>query len=81
MKFRLSTVLLLVVMTAVFSSCTREFVCRCTISYSGQPGLPEPVVEEYPVTDTKSKAKSVCEGNSDSLVTGNITTLEKCELY
>jgi len=82
MKFRLSTVVLGFFLTAVvFSSCTREYTCTCDISYKGQPGLPEPFTKEYTIRDTKSKAKSVCEDNSDSSQTGGITTVEKCHLY
>ncbi len=84
MKFRLSKVglmLITVVTVTVFSSCTQEYSCRCTISYSGLPGLPDTLVKEYPVRDTKKKAKAVCEENSSQTVTDGITTTEKCLLY
>lgn len=63
------------------SSCTREYICQCTIKYSGQPGLPDSSVKEYPITDTKDKAKSTCEANSGTYVNGAITAEENCHLY
>lgn len=82
MKFRLPVVLMmLVVVMVMFSSCTREYVCKCTISYSGQPGLPDTLVKEYPVTDTKKKAKAVCEENSQNSEQNGIKTVENCHLY
>lgn len=82
MKFRLPVVLImLVVGMVILSSCTREYVCKCTISYSGQPGLPDTLVREYHVTDTKKKAKAVCEENSDNSEENGIKTVENCHLY
>jgi len=82
MKLRLSTVLVILFLSiTVFSSCTKEYKCRCVISYSGEPGLPDTVIKVYPVTDKKEQAQAVCEENSDSTVTGRITTVEKCKLY
>ena len=82
MKCRLSAVLMmLVVVMILFSSCTREYVCKCTISYSGHPGLPDTLVREYPVRDTKKKAKAVCEENSETSELNGITSVENCHLY
>ncbi len=82
MKFRLSAVLMMLVLVAImFSSCTREYVCKCTISYTGQPGLPDTLVREYPVKDTKKKAKAVCEENSQNSEQGGIKSVENCHLY
>lgn len=63
------------------SSCIRSYTCECRISYSGQPGLPDTVFQDYPLKDTKKKAKSVCESNSSVTVNGTITTTEECYLY
>jgi len=63
------------------SSCTRDFICQCTIKYSGQPGLPDSMIKEYPVKDTKKKAASVCEANSGTYENGGITTVETCRLF
>lgn len=63
------------------SSCTHNYVCQCTIKYSGAPGLPDSIVKEYNIKDTHDKAKSLCEGNSGSWMTNGITTTEKCILY
>lgn len=63
------------------SSCTREYKCQCNISYSGQPGLPDTVLKEYTVRDTKDKAKSLCEGNSATSESNGIKTVEDCKIY
>jgi hypothetical protein len=82
MKFRLPLILFAALFTmTAFSSCTKEFICQCTIEYSGQPGLPDPVVKEYPITDKKKDAEAACEGNSGTYRSGEIETKETCELF
>lgn len=82
MKLRFSNIVvaLLIAVTAL-SSCTRDYICQCTIKYSGQPGLPDSSMKEYPVKDTKKKAKSVCESNSGNYETNGIRAEETCRLY
>lgn len=63
------------------SSCTREYKCECVMTYSGVPGLPDSTVRDYPITDTKKNAKSMCEANSNTYKDGNITTVERCYLW
>lgn len=63
------------------TSCTKEYVCQCTITYSGIAGLPDTVVKEYDIRDTKSKAKSICEGNSATIEKDNVKTVETCKLF
>lgn len=63
------------------SSCTKEYTCQCTIKYSGIAGLPDSSVNEYQVRDTKSKAKSICEGNSAKYDKDNVNTIETCKLF
>lgn len=63
------------------TSCTREFVCQCKMTYSGAPGLPEGQVREYSITDTKSNARSACQGSSKTYDNGNIHTIEDCDLF
>jgi hypothetical protein len=65
----------------VTSSCTQEYKCQCTIRYTGAPGLPDSTVNEYPIRDTKKKAKSTCEGKSATYQNDGITTTETCQLY
>ena len=82
MKFRLLLILAgAFIVTAGFSSCTRDYICQCTIIYTGQPGLPDTVVREYPIKDKKNNAGSVCEANSGSWENGDIKTIEDCHLY
>jgi hypothetical protein len=63
------------------TSCTREYICQCEISYSGQAGLPDTVINQYPVRDTKDGAKSICEGNSSTSEKNGIKTVENCHLF
>jgi len=63
------------------TSCTQEYTCQCTIKYTGVPGLPDTVVNEYPVRDTKKKAKSLCESKSATYTTGSVTATETCKLF
>jgi len=70
-----------VLMILFSSSCTQEYTCHCDIKYTGQPGLPDSTSKEYPIRDTKAKAKSLCEQNSDHTVMNGITTDENCALY
>ncbi len=82
MKLRFSFLLVAAFVTTIcFSSCTRDYICQCTIRYSGQPGLPDSSMKEYPVKDTKKKAKSVCESNSGTYETNGIKAEETCRLY
>lgn len=67
--------------TVSMTSCVREYTCQCTIRYTGAPGMPDSVVNQYPIKDTKNKAKSACEGKSGIYENGSITTTETCELY
>ncbi len=82
MKFRTGTLLALAILVAFgLSSCRREYICQCTIVYSGQPGLPDSTVKEYKVSDTKKKAASKCENNSKTSEKDGITSVETCKLY
>jgi len=65
----------------LFSSCTREFTCQCTITYSGQPGLPDPIMKEYTITDSKKNADKKCEDHSETNEINGITTVEDCKLW
>lgn len=82
MKLRLGTLLTIALLSMVFlSSCYHEYFCQCEISYSGQPGLPDTVVKEYNIRDTKDKAKSLCEQNSGEKEKDGIKSVENCHLY
>jgi hypothetical protein len=64
-----------------FSSCVHEYICQCTISYSGQAGLPDTVVHEYKISDTKKKARATCKSNSYNTDRDGIHADESCDLY
>ncbi|MBS1588711.1 MAG: hypothetical protein JST52_03770 [Bacteroidetes bacterium] len=83
MRFRLPLLLVctFVIFITVFSSCTHQYTCQCTIQYSGKPGLPDSTVREYEIRDTKKRAKSACEANSGTYQTGSIKTVETCSIY
>ena len=63
------------------SSCSRNFTCRCTFSYSGVPGLPDTTYTEYKIKDTKAHAKSLCEGGTTTTDKNGVHTVENCELF
>lgn len=63
------------------SSCVRDYTCTCQIVYSGRPGLPDTLVKEYTIKDTKKKAKSACEANSTTSDNNGIHTTEDCHLF
>ncbi len=63
------------------SSCVRKYICHCQISYTGSPGLPDTVIKEYDITDTKTNAQSTCRSNSKTFDNNGIHTVENCDLY
>lgn len=69
------------VFLTLFSSCTRDFICQCTMTSEGQPGLPMPEPNEYPITDTKQNAKKECEAASRVYEDNGIVTHEDCKLF
>ena len=71
----------LLVMLVAVTSCRRDYVCRCEISYSGQPGLPDTLYRDYHITDTKDIARSLCEANSSETEKEGVKTVETCYLY
>ena len=79
----LRTTLLLAVagITLFCTSCVREYTCQCQIVYTGQPGLPDTLVREYPIKDTKKNAESTCTSNSFTSENNGIHTEESCELF
>jgi len=84
MKLRsglLAGIVLVVIIGA--SSCTREYICQCEIAYSGQPGLPDTLINEYKLTNTQEKARQICEEGSSEHYSeqDGITTIETCRLY
>ena len=84
MKKRFTTLLLALpalILLLSFASCTREYTCQCKMTYSGAPGLPEGTVREYPITDTKKKARSSCQAASGTYDDGGIHTVEECDLF
>jgi len=84
MKIRFALLALpLLVLIIGLSSCTREYICQCTIVSTGAPGLPDTLVNEYGVKDTKKNAKSLCENASSSYTDENsgITTVETCKIF
>lgn len=63
------------------NSCTKEYTCKCEMSYSGAPGLPQNTVRTYSITDTKKNATKLCEEKSDTYEENGITTIEECKLW
>ena len=82
MKFRLSIILVLAFYgTIAMSSCVKKYTCQCVIKYSGTPGLPDSLVNEYDVTDSKKGAEDVCKKESYSHDSNGVHTVETCRLY
>lgn len=72
-----------VILLSVFSltSCVKDYTCQCKITFTGKPGLPEPYIREYSLSNTIEEAKQECENRSRHYVEDGITTTEECELY
>lgn len=82
MKMRFGSILSLCLVMIIFmSSCAKEYICQCEIIYTGLAGLPDTVVNEYPVTDTEKNARADCQSHSTSSEKDGIKTTEKCDLY
>jgi hypothetical protein len=64
----------------VSTSCTKEYTCRCTVTYNGVPGLVSET-RDYYIRDFEKKAKETCEGNSQTYTYDAITTVEDCKLW
>lgn len=75
------SILLLTTTLLSFSSCVREYTCRCEVSYTGKPGLPASNTKEYTIKNSEKNAKSLCSGASKTYSEMGITTTEACDLY
>lgn len=78
-KFLLSLAFFFIVLFG-FSSCIKEYTCRCTMTYSGAPGF-EQTYKDYQLRDTEKNAKDICESNSQEYEHNGIKTVEDCRLY
>ena len=82
MKMRFGSMITLCLVFMVFmSSCTREYICQCEVIYTGLAGLPDTIINEYPVTDTKKNAKADCQAQSNTTEKDGVKTEEICDLY
>jgi hypothetical protein len=81
MKFSSFLLFVAIAGIMVMSSCVKNYTCQCTISYSGTPGLPDTVTQQYSISDTKSGATSKCKGNSGTYSNNGIATVESCVIY
>lgn len=82
MKMRFGSIITLCLVLMVFmSSCAREYICQCEIIYTGLAGLPDTITKDYPVTDTKKKAKADCMSQSNVTEKDGVKTEEICDLY
>lgn len=81
MKLRPGLLMALIFITVFgLTSCTRDFICECEIAYSGKPGLPDTLVNQYDITDTKANAEKLCEENSSVSEEDGVITVETCKL-
>lgn len=83
MKFRpfLLTLVLLVAGLVMLNSCTKKYICHCSIQYSGTPGLPDSTFQEYDIIDNKAGATAKCKAESKTADNNGIHTVENCYLY
>lgn len=82
MKLRPGLFIALVsVFLLTFTSCVKDYICECEISYSGKPNLPDTVINRYEITDSKKNAETLCRDNSGEYENDGIKTIEDCELY
>ena len=81
MSLRTTLLLAFAGVTLLLSSCVREYTCQCQIVYTGTPGLPDTLVREYPIKDSKKKATTLCEQNSTTADNNGIHTEEKCTIF
>jgi hypothetical protein len=74
---------LLLLMSVVGASCTREFVCQCTITYSGKVvGVPDTTIRESIIKNTSKGAAADCAANSfTSTSPDGLIYREDCVLY
>lgn len=80
-KYILPCLLFITISLFALTSCTREYICQCTISYSGSPGLPEEEPKEYPIRDSKKNARTICQSNSKTYDVDGYKTVEECDLW
>jgi hypothetical protein len=83
MKKRSTSLLIALCVFVLLSatSCTREYVCQCKMTYTGAPGLPQEVTREYSIKDTKKNARAACKANSLTSDNGGIHSVEDCDLF
>jgi hypothetical protein len=83
MKKRFTSLLLALPVAMLFfaTSCTRNYTCQCTMTYTGAPGLPDGETRSYTIKDTQGGAKSKCEASSQSYDKNGIHTVESCDLF
>jgi hypothetical protein len=74
-------VALLVIIVLGASSCTREYICQCTVKYSGIPGLPDSSLQEFLLKNTLKQATADCAANNATITKNGITMTETCVLY
>jgi hypothetical protein len=74
--------LVIILLSFIATSCTREYICQCTVKYSGKvPGLPDSTMTESVIKNTLKGAISDCEKNSISTTQNGVTLTETCQLY
>ena len=81
-RSRISLILFIALSTISLTSCTKDYICRCKITSTGMPGLPEPIINEYEIKDKPDDAKRLCEDASSYYEDKEfgIKTVEECAL-
>ena len=69
------------VFMTTMTSCVRDYICQCEITYTGHPALPDNKIREYDIKDSKKNAEKICTENSGQWEHGEIVTREECILF
>ncbi len=81
MKFKYWTIAIVFLVMAFFSSCSRDYYCKCIYTYTGA-GHPPDQEELITIKGSKKYAEETCSGHSQVFVNeDNDTTVAMCDLY
>lgn len=73
---------IVLISSMLLGSCTQEYICQCSIKYTGNPpGLPDSSIVEFKIRNTKKEASTQCKANSTTVTKDGITLIETCQLY
>lgn len=63
-----------------FTSCVKEYTCRCTMTYTGSPGFDKKEFD-FKLRDSEKGAHDKCEAQSTTYEYNGIKTVEDCKIW